>query len=110
MDFLQHEVRHAIDHGEEVLEVVRDAAGEPTDTLHLPRLKDLGLELQALRDILLDRNEVRDDAGRIEDRRDGLAFGEQAAVLPAIDHLPAPRASADDRLPEFPEERRGVLD
>jgi len=40
------------DHGQEVVEVVRDAAREPPDGLHLLRLAQLLLEVPALADVL----------------------------------------------------------
>src|SRR5947208_1853817 len=42
-DAREHELRAAGDHGQEVVEVVGDASGEPADRLHLLRL-ELGLE------------------------------------------------------------------
>ena len=42
----QHQVAVADDRGEDVVEVVRDAAGQLTDDLHLGRLRDLPLELR----------------------------------------------------------------
>ena len=41
---IEHEVRVAGDRREQVVEVVRDAAGEPADRLHLLRLPELVLE------------------------------------------------------------------
>jgi hypothetical protein len=39
----QHQVAMADDRGQDVVEVVRDAAGELADRLHLGRLRNLAL-------------------------------------------------------------------
>ena len=49
--FEQDEIAIAADHGEHVVEVVRDATGETADRLHLLRLNELPLELLALSDV-----------------------------------------------------------
>ena len=54
-------IRRAADHGEQVVEVVGDAASELADGLHLLRLAQLLLECQALGDL--------EDAGADEDVR-----------------------------------------
>ena len=48
----QHQVAVADDRGEDVVEIVRDAAGELADDLHLRRLGDLALELRFLAIVL----------------------------------------------------------
>ena len=48
----QHQVAVADDRGQDVVEVVRDAAGELADRLHLGRLRDLALELGFLAIVL----------------------------------------------------------
>ena len=48
----QHQVAMADDRGQDVVEVVRDAAGELPDHLHLGRLRDLPLELGFLAIVL----------------------------------------------------------
>ena len=48
----QHQVAMADDRGQDVVEVVRDAAGELADRLHLGRLRDLPLELGFLAIVL----------------------------------------------------------
>ncbi len=52
--FVQDEVGHAIDDGQQVVEVVGDAAGQPPDRIHLLGLLDLGLQRTLRRQILLD--------------------------------------------------------
>ena len=47
----QHQIGHAVDHRQQVVEVVRDAAGEAADDLHLLRLLQLLLELALLGDV-----------------------------------------------------------
>ena len=48
----QHQVAMADDRGQDIVEVVRDAAGELADDLHLGRLGDLALELGFLAIVL----------------------------------------------------------
>ena len=43
----QHQVAMADDRGQDIVEIVRDAAGELADRLHLGRLGDLALELRS---------------------------------------------------------------
>ena len=47
----EHQIGHAVDDRQQVVEVVRDAAGEPADDLHLLRLLQLLLELALLGDV-----------------------------------------------------------
>ena len=49
--------------GEQVVEVVRDAAGEPADGLHLLRLAELLLELHLRGDVALHADVVGDAPG-----------------------------------------------
>ena len=48
----QHQVAMADDRGQDVVEIVGDAAGELADDLHLGRLRDLALELGFLAIVL----------------------------------------------------------
>ena len=48
----QHQVAMADDRGQDIVEIVRDAAGELADRLHLGRLRDLALELGFLAIVL----------------------------------------------------------
>src|SRR5674476_1674521 len=70
---------------------------------------DPGVRCLALGNVFFDRDEVRDGAGRIQDRGYGLIFGIQTPVFPAIDDLAVPRASGEDGLPQFLVERRGMF-
>ena len=91
----------AEDHGQQVVEVVGDAAGQPADRLHLLGLAQLLLQLQALGDVFLDGDEVRDGArtcpatGVI-----ALVLGIQGAILAAVGDLGVPRPPGEDRLPQ----------
>ena len=89
----------AEDHGEQVVEVVRDAAGEPAERLHLLRLAQLALEALGLAQIVLHRREPERLAVRVAQqeradlRRDqlaGLLVAQHAFALPAA-------VLADDR-------------
>ena len=47
----RRQLRGAVDHGQQVVEVVGDAAGEPPDALHLLRLAELLFELALVGDV-----------------------------------------------------------
>ena len=64
----QHQVAVADDRGQDVVEVVRDAAGELADDLHLGRLRDLALELGFLA-IVLEQQQHRGVAEAAQARR-----------------------------------------
>jgi len=79
----EEKIAEADHRGEESVEVVRDAAGELADELHLLRLEELVLEALLLGDV----EEVDDEAGALlgrgleapgRKRRDGLAVGPEA--------------------------------
>jgi len=57
--------------GEDVVEIMRDAAGERADGLHFLRLPKLVFEGAAFGDVLFDGHEMRDLAVRAPHRRDG---------------------------------------
>ena len=70
----QHEVAMADDCGQDVVEIVRDPAGELADDLHLGRLRDLALELGFLA-IVLEQQQDRGVAEATQagdGQRDGL--------------------------------------
>ena len=52
LDAVRHQLGIAADRGQQVVEVVRDAAGEPADRLHLLGLAQLILELHAIADVV----------------------------------------------------------
>ena len=60
LDALFQELQIADDDGEQIVEIVGDAAGELAHGLHLLRLAELLLHLPALGDVFLDRDEVGD--------------------------------------------------
>ena len=64
----QHQVAMADDRGQDVVEIVRDAAGELADRLHLGRLRDLALELGLLA-IVLEQQQHRRIAQPAQARR-----------------------------------------
>ena len=64
----QHQVAVADDRGQDVVEIVRDAAGELADDLHLGRLRDLALELGLLA-IVLEQQQHRGIAQPAQARR-----------------------------------------
>ena len=70
----------ALDDGEQVVEVVRDARGELADGLHLLRLPELVLEMQPLGDVLRHEQNVRLARDRERLERDERAA--QFAVAP----------------------------
>ena len=96
------------DNGEDVVEVVRDAAGEAPDGLHPLRLPELRLEFVARRD-------VAGDALRTDDRRFGanrmdIELEGQALAEPAHDvELESGDALAIEHLPQVAQRHLGVL-
>jgi hypothetical protein len=89
---LLQQLQIAHDDGEQVVEIVRDAAGELAHGLHLLRLAELLLHRPTLSDVFLDGDEVGDFVPLL-DRRDRGELAEQLAVLPLIDKLAAPHAA-----------------
>src|SRR5947209_18949668 len=61
-EVLEKQVRVACDGGEDVIEVVSDAAGEPADRFHLLGLPQLLLQLDALRDVPPDSEDADEPA------------------------------------------------
>ncbi len=68
------------DDGEQVVEVVRDAAREPADRLHLLGLAELLLELAPLRDVLEQAERADRGAARVAQHRDRRADLDAPAV------------------------------
>jgi hypothetical protein len=103
----EQDLRVARDHGQQVVEVVRDAAGEPPDRLHLLRLPEPFLEPQPLGHVVREHERgpaalERDLAGRDLDI-------DQRAVLLAVPPRPRHRrARAAARL-QVGEQRIDVL-
>ena len=89
---LFQQLQIADDDGEQVVEIVRDAAGELAHGLHLLRLAELLLHLPTLGDVLLHRDEVG-DLVPVLDRRDRGKLPEQLAVLLLVEKLTAPHAA-----------------
>ena len=84
LDAVRHQLRIAADRGQQVVEVVRDAAGEPADRLHLLRLAQLVLELHTIADVV-DRGQNRRLAAELGDR--GIRFDlDDLAILAGTAH------------------------
>jgi hypothetical protein len=81
----QQQFAVAVDDGEEVVEVVGDAAGQPADRLHLLRLAELLFELVALADVHEGQHGA-DDAPLAEDGLRPVLDREAGAVGPP-EHL-----------------------
>ena len=64
---LSEQLGVAADHGEQVVEVVRDAGGEPPDRIHLLRLQEALLELSACSDVDGDAAELHVAADPLND-------------------------------------------
>src|SRR5262249_44295715 len=76
----EKDLRVAAEGGREVVEVVRDPAGEETDGLHLLRLAELGLEAALLGDVAHDAVEA-DDASRLVAHRPRLVVDPAPAAV-----------------------------
>src|SRR5512144_1900970 len=85
-DALLQELQIAHDNGEQVVEIVCDAAGELAHCFHLLRLPELLFDLFAFSDVLLHRDKV-DDPVPVLDRRDRGQLPEQLAVLLLVAQL-----------------------
>ena len=78
------------DRGQDVVEVVRDAAGELPDRLHLLRLAALLFDGPPLRDVLRDPRDAVDPVGRVAHReraivdQPDLAVGADDPVLDVV--------------------------
>ena len=81
------------DHGQDVVEVVRDAAGQLADRVHLLNMPQLGFRGALLRQVAADEempsHRLRPGAGPVQ--RDGLAVLVDVAGLEVSLLLPAPR-------------------
>ena len=109
-DLAEDDVGVALHDGEQVVEVVRDAAGEPADRLHLLRLQELLLELLALGDVDADcpRRPLRQRA-LAGDVRPG--DGPLRAVLAGDRQLPVAELHARQRhVAAHPRPLEGVRD
>ena len=103
--FLDQLVAVAEQHGDQVVEVVRDAGGEAADGLHLLRLAQLGLEPIALAEVARDRGDaddlaVADQHARVHvDRHAGCPCAARTPTRNARGALSAPSAIiCDDRV------------
>src|SRR3954469_14388474 len=78
------EIGVSADRDEEVVEIVRDTAGEPAERFHLLRLPQLLLEALPLSQVFDDGDEINRVALLIAVNADGQIHGYEAAVLAAI--------------------------
>ena len=91
----QQDLGVAGDHRQQVVEVVRDAAGEPADRLHLLRVGEPALEPLALADVV--RDDQRGAAALVVDPAGGDLDVDDRAVLAPVPPGPWPRASPGRR-------------
>jgi hypothetical protein len=98
--FLQH--ADSEDHRrEDVVEVVRHAAGQPADRLQLLRLAQLLFEAALFGDVLLHSDEVGDCAvDVVEDGGDRGELPEQLAVFSTVVEFATPLSSGNDGAPQ----------
>ena len=83
---------------QEVVEVVRDPAGQPADRLHLLRLEELRLERHLLGLVAEARDEVDDGAAGIAHRCDARVRVEDPAVTAGPLHAAPPGFAAPGRV------------
>ena len=110
LDLPHQQLGVADDGGEEVVEVVRHAAGEPAHRLHLLRLTQLLLEGLPLGHVADVDQEVQRSAGGVLHRRGVRRDPDRAAVAPEQPHRVVGRADlAAHQLPQLVADRRQVL-
>src|SRR4051812_8699352 len=78
------EIGVSADRDEEVVEIVRDTAGEPAERFHLLRLPQLLLESLPLSQVFDNSNEVNRVALSIAVNADGQIHGHEAPVLATV--------------------------
>jgi len=88
--------------GHDVVEIMRDPAGELADGLHLLRLPQLFFEVHLSGDVELDAHIVGDSAHRIPHRRDGSILLVKRAVFSFVGQAARPDFSLDQGLPHRP--------
>ena len=97
--FFEQQLAEADDRRQQIVEIVRDTAGEPADALHLLRLAELAFEAAAFGDIASRQHQlaVRLAASRSGSRRSRRARairpGDGARAAPAIAPSSRPRES-----------------
>ena len=99
---LGHQLAQPADHGEQVVEVVRDPSGEQSDRLHLLGLEVLRLEIVQRGDVLHRAMDPHGDPALHLDLREGAAPDGRARVdAPGVDEIPAGafRLGLEDRRP-----------
>src|SRR6185437_15497040 len=90
---LFEKAREADDRAEEIVEIVRDAAGEMADRLHPAGVAQFPLEPRAFALVDLDLGHIRDDADRAAERQAHAANLEVAVLSVAPPHNLAAVAS-----------------
>ena len=86
-EILEQQVAVARDHREQVVEIVGDAAGEPTHGLHFLRLKELLLEPLDAGPVLDQAEDAGDAAVGLVQRRGDQVHGHRCAVFLLADHF-----------------------
>src|SRR5262249_48157666 len=94
----------ALDAGEQIGELMGNAAGQGAHALHLLRLKQLTFHLLALADITVDADKMRQLPAQVHDRRHRERNFKQHAILATVVELPLPAGPAQHRLPKLSEE------
>jgi hypothetical protein len=89
------------DDGQQVVEVVSDSSGQPSDGLDLLGLSELLRQEEALGDVLLDGDVVRCLAGGVDDGRDPCLLAKQLAVLATIEQVAVPHLAGGDGAPQL---------
>ena len=88
------------DDGQEIVEVVRHAAREVTDRLHLLRLPKLHLAFELFGDVPLHGHIADGLATSVLDRRERQVFRIDRAVLALVAEASTPREALGDRSPQ----------
>ena len=89
--------------GEEIVEIMGDAAGQLADRLHFLHVMQLFLEFFPLGDVLFYRDKMGDFSRGFLDRGDGHFLVVKGPVLAPVDQFTLPDAAGQDGVPEFPE-------
>ena len=101
VDQRQHHLVVARDDLQEVVEIVRDAARELPEALHLLGLMQALLRVAAAGHVELRAEEVDEVAGAVEDRRDEQGVPEGRAVLAVVQDLGGELPVLGDRGSDF---------
>src|SRR5208282_5210462 len=98
----------AQDDAQDVVEIMRHAAGQLADRLHLLRLAELRLELHFARHVALDGHVIDNRAGGVPHGREGGFLLVKRAVLAPVDQMAGPYFPAPENLPH-PAVKLGIM-